>query len=35
MLVAGNALFGGGQPEQATRALKNAAVNALASRART
>ena len=35
MLVAGNALFGGGQPEQATRALKDAAVNALASRART
>jgi ribulose-phosphate 3-epimerase len=35
MLVAGNALFGGGQPEHATRALKEAAVNALASRART
>jgi ribulose-phosphate 3-epimerase len=35
MLVAGNALFGGGQPEQATRALKQAAVNALAARART
>ena len=35
ILVAGNALFGGGQPEQATRGLKEAAGNFLASRART
>ena len=28
MLVAGQAIFGGGQPEQATRALKAAALEA-------
>ena len=34
ILVAGQAIFGGGQPEQATRALKDAAVKALALRER-
>ncbi len=33
MLVAGNAIFGGGQPEQATRALKAAALAAVGGRA--
>jgi ribulose-phosphate 3-epimerase len=33
MLVAGNAIFGGGQPEQATRTLKAAALAAAGSRA--
>jgi ribulose-phosphate 3-epimerase len=33
MLVAGNAIFGGGQPEQATRTLKAAALAAASSRA--
>jgi ribulose-phosphate 3-epimerase len=34
ILVAGHAVFGGGQPEQAARALKDAAVSAIVSRAR-
>jgi ribulose-phosphate 3-epimerase len=34
LLVAGNAIFGGGQPEQATRAFKAAALSAAAGRAR-
>jgi len=35
ILVAGHAVFGGGQPEEAARALKNAATGALPSRARS
>jgi ribulose-phosphate 3-epimerase len=34
LLVAGHAIFGGRQPEQAARALKEAAMNALHSRSR-
>ena len=35
ILVAGNAIFGGGQPEAAARTLKEAAISAVSTRVRS